>query len=151
MVSRPGSGYGGVSNVDMDRNNTLQIKAIGVAISTFETLPFCAATNCEKLSEVGCTRCRRYHKMRWNVVFLERVPTGGADVRSRVKQDRLLRSYDILHLFQQSYLFCMAQSQLSNGCWTLQSLAGDYVALDHLLTADSDVLDNEASLIVYDA
>jgi hypothetical protein len=45
----------------------------------------------------------------------------------------------------------MAQSQLSNGCWTLQSLAGDYVALDHLLTADSDVLDNEASLIVYDA
>ena len=30
---------GGVSNVDMDGNNALQIKAIGVAISTFETLP----------------------------------------------------------------------------------------------------------------
>jgi hypothetical protein len=30
---------GGVSNVDIDENNTLQIKAIGAAISTFETLP----------------------------------------------------------------------------------------------------------------
>ena len=30
---------GGVSNVDIDGNNTLEIKAIGVAISTFETLP----------------------------------------------------------------------------------------------------------------
>jgi hypothetical protein len=30
---------GGVSNVDMDGNNTLQIKAIRVVISTFETLP----------------------------------------------------------------------------------------------------------------
>src|SRR5438093_13230068 len=30
---------GGVSNVDIDGNNTLQTKAIGVAISTFETLP----------------------------------------------------------------------------------------------------------------
>jgi hypothetical protein len=30
---------GGVSNVDIDGNNTLQIKAIGVVISTFETLP----------------------------------------------------------------------------------------------------------------
>jgi len=30
---------GSVSNVDIDRNNTLQVKAIGVAISTFETLP----------------------------------------------------------------------------------------------------------------
>jgi hypothetical protein len=29
---------GGVSNVDIDGNNTLKIKAIGVAISTFETL-----------------------------------------------------------------------------------------------------------------
>ena len=31
---------GGVSNVDIDGNNTLKIKAIGVAISTFETLPW---------------------------------------------------------------------------------------------------------------
>jgi hypothetical protein len=31
---------GGVSNVDIDGNNTLQIKALGVTISTFETLPF---------------------------------------------------------------------------------------------------------------
>ena len=30
---------GGVSNVDIDGNNTLQIKAIGVVISTIETLP----------------------------------------------------------------------------------------------------------------
>jgi hypothetical protein len=30
---------GGVSNVDMDGNNTLQIKAIKVVISTFETRP----------------------------------------------------------------------------------------------------------------
>ena len=30
---------GGVSNVDIDRNNTLEIKAIGVTISTFETPP----------------------------------------------------------------------------------------------------------------
>ena len=29
---------GGVSNVAIARNNTLQINAIGVAISTFETL-----------------------------------------------------------------------------------------------------------------
>ena len=32
--------FGGVSNVDMDGNNTLQIKAIRVVISTFETLPY---------------------------------------------------------------------------------------------------------------
>jgi len=32
-------GSGGVSNVDIDGNNALQIKAIGVVISTFETLP----------------------------------------------------------------------------------------------------------------
>jgi hypothetical protein len=30
---------GGVSNVDRDGNNTLQIKVTGVTISTFETLP----------------------------------------------------------------------------------------------------------------
>jgi hypothetical protein len=30
---------GGVSNVDIDGNNALQIKGIGVVISTFETLP----------------------------------------------------------------------------------------------------------------
>jgi hypothetical protein len=32
---------GGVSNVDIDENNTLHIKGIGVTISTFETLPSC--------------------------------------------------------------------------------------------------------------
>jgi hypothetical protein len=31
--------FGGVSNVDMDGNNALYIKAIQVFISTFETLP----------------------------------------------------------------------------------------------------------------
>ena len=31
---------GGVSNVDIDGNNTLEIKAVGVTISSFETLPF---------------------------------------------------------------------------------------------------------------
>ena len=30
---------GGVSNVDIDGNNAWQIKALGVVISTFETLP----------------------------------------------------------------------------------------------------------------
>jgi hypothetical protein len=30
---------GGVSNADIDGNNALQIKVIGVVISTFETLP----------------------------------------------------------------------------------------------------------------
>jgi hypothetical protein len=34
-----GMGFGGVSNVDIDGNNTLHVKAIGVVISTFETLP----------------------------------------------------------------------------------------------------------------
>ena len=77
-------------------------------------------------------------------VFLERAPTGGADRCAKVKQVRLLRQYDILHLCQQLYLLCMAQSQLSNACWTLQSVAGDRVTLDHLLAADSDLLDNDA-------
>ena len=35
---------GGVSNVDMDGNNALYIKAIQVFISTFETLPGCHPT-----------------------------------------------------------------------------------------------------------
>ena len=34
-------GVGGVSNVAIAGKNTLQIKAIGVTISTFETLPVC--------------------------------------------------------------------------------------------------------------
>jgi hypothetical protein len=38
---------GGVSNVDIDGNNTWQIKAIGVLISTFETLP----------NRTGCKFC----------------------------------------------------------------------------------------------
>jgi hypothetical protein len=40
---------GSVSNVDIDRNNTLQVKAIGVAISTFETLPTSATARGNKL------------------------------------------------------------------------------------------------------
>jgi len=36
---------GGVSNVDIDGNNTLEIKAIGVVISTFETRPAYALLN----------------------------------------------------------------------------------------------------------
>jgi hypothetical protein len=39
-----GTRRGGVSNVDIDGNNALQIKAIGVVISTFETLPLGYAT-----------------------------------------------------------------------------------------------------------
>ena len=35
---------GGVSNVDIDGNNTLQVNVIGVTISTFETLPVVQAT-----------------------------------------------------------------------------------------------------------
>jgi hypothetical protein len=31
--------WSGVSNMDIDGNNAWQIKAIGVVISTFETLP----------------------------------------------------------------------------------------------------------------
>jgi len=37
--SESSSEAGGVSNVDIAGKNTLQIKAIGVTISTFETLP----------------------------------------------------------------------------------------------------------------
>jgi hypothetical protein len=37
---------GGVSNVDIDGNNALQIKAIGVVISTFETLSVDARVSC---------------------------------------------------------------------------------------------------------
>jgi hypothetical protein len=36
---------GGVSNVDMDGNNILQIKAIGVVISIFEALPNMATSH----------------------------------------------------------------------------------------------------------
>src|SRR5262249_41586335 len=44
LVSCSGTGLrgtiaGGVANVDIDGNHTLEIKSIGVAISTFETLP----------------------------------------------------------------------------------------------------------------
>jgi hypothetical protein len=49
-----------------------------------------------------------------------------------------------LYFLQQGYLFCMAQAQLDNGCGTLQSVAGERVPLDHLLAADSDLLDNDA-------
>ncbi len=45
----------------------------------------------------------------------------------------------------------MAQPQLDNGCETLQSVAGKRVPLDHLLATDSDLLDNDASLVVHDA
>jgi len=38
----------------------------------------------------------------------------------------------------------MAQAQLANGGWTLKSIAGNRIALDYLLAADSDLLDNNA-------
>jgi hypothetical protein len=38
----------------------------------------------------------------------------------------------------------MAQAQLSNGGWTLKSVACNRIALDYLLAADSDLLDNNA-------
>jgi hypothetical protein len=39
MTEYPQPPAGGVLNVDIDGNNAFQIKAIGVVISTFETLP----------------------------------------------------------------------------------------------------------------
>jgi hypothetical protein len=68
-----------------------------------------------------------------------------------VKQDRWLCEEYILYIFQQGDLFSMAQAQLSKGGWTLKSIAGNRLALDYLLAADSDLLDNNASLIVHDA
>ena len=44
----------------------------------------------------------------------------------------------------------MTQAQLDNGCGTLQSGVGDRVPLDHLLAADSDLLDNDAKLVVHE-
>ena len=73
---------GSVSNVDIDRNNTLQVKAIGVAISTFETLPeflyrvsWCGdcARNGENITRAQivvfasvCTR--RYYKLNLSLI-----------------------------------------------------------------------------------
>src|SRR5215470_7516969 len=76
-------------------------------------------------------------------IFLGWVPTDGAARHGRSKQERLLRQESILYFFQQGYLFCMAQSQLSNGGRTLNIVAGDRVPLDHLLAADGDLLDND--------
>ena len=45
----------------------------------------------------------------------------------------------------------MAQSQLSNGGGTLNIVAGDRVPLDHLLTADGDLFDNDAERLIHDA
>jgi hypothetical protein len=59
--------------------------------------------------------------------------------------------YYILYFLQQGYLFCMAQAQRSNGCGTPQSVTGDRVPLDHFLAADSDLLNNDAQLVVHDA
>jgi hypothetical protein len=44
--------YGGVSNVDIDGNNTLYIKVIGVTISTFETLPAFSLNRCSGASSM---------------------------------------------------------------------------------------------------
>src|SRR5215475_4919183 len=41
--AKPQHIIGGVSNVAIDRNNTLQIKARDAVISTFETLPSCGS------------------------------------------------------------------------------------------------------------
>jgi hypothetical protein len=43
----------------------------------------------------------------------------------------------------------MAQAQLFNGYWTLKSVACNRIALHDLLAAASDLLDNDASLIVH--
>src|SRR4030095_10442088 len=77
-------------------------------------------------------------------IFLECVPTDGAVRYVRGKQERLLCYEYILYSFQKGYLLCMVQSQLSNGGGTLHIVAGDCVPLDHLLAADSDLLDNNA-------
>ena len=54
------SEFGGVSNVDIDENNTLQIKSLGVAISTFETLlawPAASSARCCSRSRSPSPRC----------------------------------------------------------------------------------------------
>ncbi len=45
----------------------------------------------------------------------------------------------------------MAQAQLANGGGTLKRAAGHRIARDHLLAADSDLLDTHVSRIVHDA
>jgi len=45
----------------------------------------------------------------------------------------------------------MAQAQLANGGGTLKRVAGHRIARDHLLAADSDLLDTPVSRIVHDA
>ena len=50
---------GGVSNVDIDGNNTLHIKGIGVAIFTFETLPIFLYSSAysEPPGHICCSAC----------------------------------------------------------------------------------------------
>jgi hypothetical protein len=52
---------GGVSNVDTDEINTLQIKAIGVTISTFETLPDRVSLHAQTWQLVEYGRDRNWH------------------------------------------------------------------------------------------
>ena len=60
---------GGVSNVDIDGNNALQIKVIGVVISTFETLPTgstcCGTTDAGRIAigGIGAKRSRRNYAL----------------------------------------------------------------------------------------
>ena len=55
------------------------------------------------------------------------------------------------HIVQQGALVSMAQAQLANGGGTLKRVAGHRIARDHLLAADSDLLDTPVSRIVHDA
>src|SRR6516165_7807335 len=57
--------FGGVSNVDIDGNNALQIKGIGVVTSTFETLPVWHTST----SVAACRGARRAHDRRSPVVL----------------------------------------------------------------------------------
>jgi hypothetical protein len=60
----------------------------------------------------------------------------------------ILRQAVLVSRFQPSSLCWMAQSQRSKGGGTLQSVAGDRVPLAHLVTADGDLVDHEASCVI---
>jgi len=55
--SQPQSTVGGVLNVDIDGNNALQIKAIGVVISAFETSP----NQCIRYTHASVYHASVYH------------------------------------------------------------------------------------------
>src|SRR5881397_218157 len=84
-------------------------------------------------------------------VFLEPVPTGGADRHARIKQARWFCSYSVVYFLSQRDLCCMAQAQLDHGGGTLQRVAGARVSLAHLWAADRDLLNHDAPLVVHEA